>query len=80
MTFSSSPIFLSIDRGKIGAWRASRIYMACRWFALTVDPNCDIQAKYDVDHQRIGWTFSMRTADGRKELHEYYSMIMQAPA
>lgn len=72
------PIFLSINRAEIGAWRASRIFMACRWFAQTVAPNCEIQARY-ISHERVGWTFWMPTAETRDKLLAYYEMIMRAP-
>lgn len=74
----TKPIFLHINRAEIGAWRASRVFMACRWFARTIAPNCDIQAKY-TDYERVGWAFCMPTEDTRDKLLAYYSMIMQAP-
>ena len=75
----TTSVFLHIDRSEIGAWRASRIYMACRWFARTTAPSCEIAAKY-IDHERVGWTFWMPTPESRDELIAYYDMIMRAPS
>ena len=74
----AQPIFLHINRAEIGAWRASRIFMAVRTFAMTIAPNCCIQVKY-LDRQRIGWTFAMPTDDTRDQLLTYYATIMRAP-
>lgn len=71
-------IFLHINRSEIGSWRASRVFLACRAFAETIAPNCDIQAEYAASHERVGWTFFMPTDGTRDKLLAYYSTIMRA--
>jgi hypothetical protein len=66
------PVHLPINRAVIGARRAAWLFMACRFAAQKLDPNCRIQADY-VDHERVGWTFTVKdslTAIRLKLCHE----------
>lgn len=72
------PVSLTINEAEIGAYRAHRIFQACRAFAQHIDPRCYIMADY-VDHQRIGWTFDMPSSTAAFRLRAYHDTIMRQP-
>ena len=42
----TAPVSLIIDENEIGDYRARRVFQACRHFAQTLAPRCDIMADY----------------------------------
>ena len=74
-------VFLDIDRSKIGAYRAMRIFMACRAFAQRMWPNPTVvcQAVYR-DYERVGWTFYVQTKPQEMLLRGYHADLMRKTA
>ncbi|GGC55860.1 hypothetical protein GCM10011504_37770 [Siccirubricoccus deserti] len=72
------PVFLSIDRSQIGAWRAARVFQCCRAFAHRIAPRCFIQARY-VDHERVGWDFQMPNQGTALALRLFHKRLMGGP-
>lgn len=65
------PVFLSIDRSRLGARRAATIFMACREAATRFCPDCRIEAVYE-DRERTGWTFTVDTHLNALRLATYH--------
>ena len=72
------PVSLIINENEIDAYRAHRIFMACRSYAQRAAPGCHIQADY-VNHERVGWTFEMPTKTAAFQLRLYHDTIKSKP-
>lgn len=72
-------VFLPINRAEIGAWRAARIFQACRAFAREIAPRCEIGARYE-ERERIGWAFTMPSEPAAEALRQYHRRVMAAPS
>ncbi|MCX7380985.1 MAG: hypothetical protein NT133_06095 [Alphaproteobacteria bacterium] len=72
------PVTLSINESEIGAFRAHRLFQACRAFAQRIDPQCYIMADF-VDFERVGWTFDMPSSTAAFKLRVYHDTIMRKP-
>lgn len=74
-------VFLEIERNKIGAYRASRIYMACRAFVQRMCPG-GVEVAHAVyqDHERVGWNFYVHTKPQAMLLRGYHAEVMRKTA
>ena len=74
-------VYLDINRSKIGAYRASRIFMACRSYVQRL---CQTRAQVSQavyrDYERVGWYFYTQTERQAILLCEYYADVMRKTA
>jgi len=74
----SVEVRLDINRARIGAYRAMRVFQACRAFAHSINPACHIEAIYE-DYERTGWRFAMPNRIAALRLRTFHERVMQAP-